>query len=55
MIAASFIRKVEDIRHIREIMGPKGEGIQIIAKIENQEGLLNYPEIIRETDGVMVA
>lgn len=39
MIAASFIRKVEDIRHIWDILGPRGEGIQIIAKIENQEGL----------------
>jgi len=27
MIAASFIRKVEDIRHIRDILGPRGEGI----------------------------
>jgi pyruvate kinase len=27
MIAASFIRKVEDIRHIRDILGPRGEGV----------------------------
>lgn len=42
MIAASFIRKVADINHIRDILGPKGAGVQIIAKIENQEGLQNY-------------
>ena len=55
MIAASFIRKAEDIRHIRDVLGPRGEGIQIIAKIENLQGLQNYPEIVKETDGVMVA
>lgn len=55
MIAASFIRKVKDIEHIRDILGPRGAGIQIIAKIENQEGLENYPEIVKVTDGVMVA
>ena len=35
MIAASFVRKSEDIDNIREVLGPKGAHIKIIAKIEN--------------------
>ena len=55
MIAASFVRKSEDIDNIREVLGPKGAHIKIIAKIENQEGLNNYDEILANTDGIMVA
>lgn len=55
MIAASFVRKSEDIDNIRDILGPRGAHIKIIAKIENQEGLNNYDEILAATDGIMVA
>jgi pyruvate kinase len=55
MIAASFVRKQEDIDNIRDILGPRGAHIKIIAKIENQEGLNNYDEILAATDGIMVA
>lgn len=54
-IAASFIRKPEDIDQLRKILGPRGRQIKIIAKIENQEGLENYDEILKKTDGIMVA
>lgn len=54
-IAASFVRKASDVHKIREILGEAGQGIQIICKIENQEGLENYDEILQVTDGVMVA
>ncbi|MGK3761539.1 MAG: pyruvate kinase [Bacillariaceae sp.] len=54
-IAASFVRKASDILKIREILGPDNQGIKIISKIENQEGLENYDEILEVTDGVMVA
>jgi pyruvate kinase len=55
MVFASFIRRGEDIKSIREVLGPDGKHIQIIAKIENRQGLNNFAEILKETDGVMVA
>jgi len=55
MIAASFVRKADDIEYIRDVLGPQGAHIKIIAKIENQEGLNNYDDILQTTDGIMVA
>jgi pyruvate kinase len=55
MVFASFIRRGDDIKHIRKVLGDKGKEIQIIAKIENQQGMNNFDEILKETDGVMVA
>ena len=55
-IAASFVRKASDVRNLRKLLSDnKGQHIQIICKIENQEGLENYPEILQATDGIMVA
>ncbi|CAI5726696.1 unnamed protein product [Peronospora destructor] len=54
-IAASFVRMGQDIVNIRKVLGLRGRGIKIIAKIENQEGLENFDEILAKTDGVMVA
>jgi pyruvate kinase len=54
-IAASFVRKASDVTKIREILGPDNQGIKIISKIENQEGMENYDAILKETDGIMVA
>jgi len=55
MIFASFIRRAEDVRDIREVLGPDGSSIKIIVKIENEQGVNNFDEILAETDGVMVA
>jgi pyruvate kinase len=55
MIAASFVRKANDIYTIRDVLGPRGAYIKIISKIENQEGLDNYEEILEVSDGIMVA
>ncbi|MCC8365238.1 pyruvate kinase PykF [Xenorhabdus sp. PB61.4] len=55
-IAASFIRKRSDVLEIREhLKAHGGEHIQIISKIENQEGLNNFDEILEASDGIMVA
>ena len=54
-VAASFVRKGADIDLIRSTLGKQGSHIKIIAKIENQEGLDNYDEILEKTDGIMVA
>jgi len=55
LIAASFVRKASDIDYIRDVLGPRGAHVKIIAKIENQEGLHNYDEILSAADGIMVA
>lgn len=55
-IAPSFIRKADDVHQIRKILEEnKGESIEIISKIENQEGVDNIDEIILASDGIMVA
>lgn len=54
-IAASFVQSASDIHFIRETLGEAGKHIKIISKIENQEGLDKFDEILAVTDGVMVA
>jgi pyruvate kinase len=49
MIFASFIRRGQDIRDIRQVLGEDGAQIKIIAKIENRQGLNNFADILRET------
>lgn len=54
-IAHSFVRNKQDVLDIREILDAHQSDIQIIAKIENQEGVDNIDEILEVADGVMVA
>ena len=55
-IAASFVRKALDVMAIREILEEQNAThIQIISKIENQEGVDNIDEILQVSDGIMVA
>ncbi len=55
-IAASFVRKAADVNDIRRVLENNGGlNIDIISKIENQQGLDNIEEIIHVSDGIMVA
>ena len=55
-IAASFVRKGSDVLKIRDVLdNAGGSSIRIISKVENHEGLCNYDDILRLSDGIMVA
>jgi pyruvate kinase len=56
IVAASFIRKADDVLDVRKILNANGgDHIQIISKIETQEGVDNIDAIIKVSDGIMVA
>ncbi|MFA9379303.1 MAG: pyruvate kinase [Lachnotalea sp.] len=56
IVAASFIRKAEDVLEVRDILNANGgNNIRIISKIETQEGVDNIDSIIEVSDGIMVA
>ncbi len=54
-IAASFIRKASDVLAIRDILEEHQADIHIISKIESREAVDNIDEIIKVSDGIMVA
>lgn len=55
-IAASFVRCAEDVMEIRNLLEKNGgSAIKVIAKIENAEGVENINEILRVSNGIMVA
>ena len=54
-IAQSFVRNKNDILNICKLVKPKLPDCKIIAKIENEEGVLNVDEILDACDGIIVA
>ncbi|HEV2172316.1 MAG TPA: pyruvate kinase [Nitrospira sp.] len=54
-IALSFVREAGDIQQLKALMGEKVGKVKIVAKIEDQEGVRNLEEIIKESDCIMVA
>jgi pyruvate kinase len=55
-IAASFVRKAEDVVEIKKVLEKHGgHGVKVISKIENRQGVQNIDEIIMVSDGIMVA
>jgi len=55
-VAASFVRKASDVIALRTLLNSNGgENVKIISKIENQEGIDNFEEILELSDGIMVA
>ena len=56
MVAASYIRKSTDVLSIRKILElGGGPHIQVFSKIESHEGINNIDEIIKVSDGIMIA
>lgn len=54
-IAASFVQRAADILAIRKLLESANVHMEIIAKIENAEGVKNIDEILKVADGIMVA
>jgi pyruvate kinase len=54
-VAASFIRKAQDVTVIQKYLASLGSDMPVISKIEDEEGLSNIEEIIRVSAGIMVA
>ena len=55
-VAASFVRSKNDVIELRKLLNYYGgHDIKIIAKIENNEGVENFEEILANSDGIMIA
>ncbi|HYK76940.1 MAG TPA: pyruvate kinase [Daejeonella sp.] len=54
-IGLSFVRSADDIIELKRIIGRSEKSARVIAKIEKPEAIENIDEIIKVTDGVMVA
>ena len=55
-VAASFVRRAQDVFDVKKLLVENGRpDIQIIAKIENSEGVETIDEILKIADGIMVA
>lgn len=55
LIAVSFVRSAEDILAVKQILEELGSDAEVVAKIENIQGLANLEEIIEAADAVMIA
>jgi pyruvate kinase len=54
-VALSFARSADDVRELRSFLDQLGSTARIVAKIEDQTGVCNMDEIVREADALMVA
>ena len=55
-ISASFVRSEDDVKEIRRVLDENnGKQIKIISKIESQEGVDNIEDIVKISDGIMIA
>ncbi|KAI3791244.1 hypothetical protein L2E82_04945 [Cichorium intybus] len=55
LIALSFVRKGSDLIEVRKLLGEHAKNIVLMSKVENQEGVSNFDEILANTDAFMVA
>ena len=54
-VAISFVRSAEDVERVKSFMAQKGKRVPVIAKIEKHEALADLDNIIKASDGIMVA
>ncbi|KAK3237337.1 hypothetical protein CYMTET_52583 [Cymbomonas tetramitiformis] len=54
-LAVTFTQSGEDIKHVRALLQEAGCSMQVLAKIQNAEGLRNIDDILRHADGVIMA
>ena len=55
LIAASFVRCGDDVRSLKTLLKSHGAETMVISKIEHPEAVDNFPDILKESDGIMVA
>ncbi|KAF4372300.1 hypothetical protein G4B88_007044 [Cannabis sativa] len=55
MIALSFVRKGSDLVEVRKLLGKHSKNIMLMSKVENQEGVANFDDILANSDAFMVA
>ena len=54
-VSLSFVRNADEINELKELLAGENCNAWVIAKIEKQEALENLEEIVRASDGIMVA
>lgn len=55
VVAASFVRSANCIETIRVALGARGAHVKVFAKIQNEQGLQHYDEILAAADGIIIA
>ena len=55
MVGAQTCDQTWDGARAMQVLGPKGRQIRLISKVENQEGIQNFDEILDKSDAIMVA
>ncbi|CDY11933.1 BnaC03g13590D [Brassica napus] len=55
MIALSFVRKGSDLVQVRKLLGDHAKNILLMSKVENQEGVANFDDILVNSDAFMIA
>ncbi|CAN7024896.1 unnamed protein product [Brassica rapa subsp. trilocularis] len=55
MIALSFVRKGSDLVQVRKLLRDHAKNILLMSKVENQEGVANFDDILVNSDAFMIA
>lgn len=54
-LALSFVSTAEDVRQIKDLLHQRGADTPVISKIERGQAVANLAEVLRDSDGIMVA